>query len=225
MSDLSQKITWIVIIVINFSSAIWNMQTDYGNEDGRFWPAILAHRIFPFPYEVLLTKDVNRMRFIHKHTFKYMHCIYTKTQRSWGKKRGRGGVRLGGKDKAKQILSPKSGRSRNHSTGKLVCRVLYHFEKKEENVIFPSAVAFPKILLIWPSFLHYCCIITVSRVSGWLSFQLYGIPSVLKQKFLCLDKKKKIKEGRIVIQLAGGYDNTVTRGTYLGAVVLCSFYK
>lgn len=49
MLDLSQKITGIVIIVINFSSAIWNMQTYYGNEDDRFWPAILAHHVFTLP--------------------------------------------------------------------------------------------------------------------------------------------------------------------------------
>lgn len=206
------------------------MQTYYGNEDDRFWPAILAHLIFTFPYEELLPKDVNRMRSIHKHILKYIHYLYIKTWRSWEKKKR--GVRLGKKDKAKlRFLSPKSGRSRNHSAGKLVCGVLYKFEEKEENVIFPSAVAVPKILLIWPSLLRYCCINTVSRVSGWLSFQLRGFPSVLKWKFLCLDIQLKEKKGaqkrrrerKVLIQLIGDYASTVTTGTYLGALIVCSF--
>lgn len=51
MSGLSQKITWIVIIVINFLSAIWDMQTHYGREDDIFWTAIFVHCVFMFLYE------------------------------------------------------------------------------------------------------------------------------------------------------------------------------
>lgn len=77
MSDMSQKRTWVAIIVIIFSSLIWNMPTYYGIEDDRFWPAILVHHIFTFPHEELLPKDVNRMGSIYKHIFKYDHYLYT----------------------------------------------------------------------------------------------------------------------------------------------------
>lgn len=69
-------------------------------------------------------------------------------------------------------------------------------------------------------------------MSGWLSFQLHGIPSVLKRKFLCLDIKLKEKkaggrkrreEGEVLVQLVGDYGSTVTKGTYMGALKLCGF--
>lgn len=71
----------------------------------------------------------------------------------------------------------------------------------------------------------------MSRVSGWLSFQLRGFPSVLKWKFLCLDiqlkekkgAKKRRRERKVLIQLIGDYASTVTTGTYLGALIVCSF--
>lgn len=47
------------------------MQTYYGHGDDIFWTAIVVHHVFTFLYEELLRKDVNRMRTIHMHTFKY----------------------------------------------------------------------------------------------------------------------------------------------------------
>lgn len=64
------------------------MPTSYGIEDDRFWPAILLHHIFTLPYEESLPKDVNRMRSIYKHIFKYDHYLYIKAWKSLEKKRG-----------------------------------------------------------------------------------------------------------------------------------------
>lgn len=58
------------------------MQTYYGHGDDIFWTAIVAHHVFTFLYEELLRKDVNRMRTIHMHTFKYTYYLYIRTWRS-----------------------------------------------------------------------------------------------------------------------------------------------